>query len=189
MAEQARISSVEALEAFRSNLVVYLTKSGNALNQITDEIRRTKMWLETEQKTHWEREIRRRKRVLDQAEGELLTARRSGLKTDLSAQILAVRRAKTALEEGEVKLRNVKKWAQNFESTLEPVSKKLQRMRNFLSHDLPKGVVYLSQAQNTLLGYLDMGSAPETSAAPPPGEGQSGENSPDDEPLTEVPKP
>lgn len=169
MTEQAKITSLEALEAFRSNLIVYLTKSSNALAQVTDEIRRMKMWLENDQKMHWEMEIRRRKRVLDQAEGELLTAKRSSLRNDVSAQILAVRRAKAAVEEGELKLRNVKRWAQNYESALDPVAKKLQRMRNFLGHDLPKATLYLAQTQNTLQGYLDMGSAPDLVA--PPAEG------------------
>lgn len=184
MAEHANISSLEALEAFRSNLIVYATKSRNALHQITDEIRRTKMWLENDQKMHWEMEIRRRKRVLDQAEGELLTAKRSSLRNDVSAQILAVRRAKAAVEEAELKLRNVKRWAQNFESTLEPVSKKLQRMGNFLNHDLPKSVQYLDQTQNTLQGYLDMGSAPAPAGTP-----TSGEALESSEISTEAPRP
>jgi hypothetical protein len=184
MAEHANITSLEALETFRSNLIVYVTKSRNALHQINDEIRRTKMWLENDQKMHWEMEIRRRKRVLDQAEGELLTAKRSSLRNDVSAQILAVRRAKAAVEEAELKLRNVKKWAQNFESTLEPISKKLQRMGNFLNHDLPKGVQYLDQTQNTLQAYLDMGSAPPPASTPAQGETfETSENS------TEAPHP
>src|SRR5882757_7688547 len=124
MADQAKITSLDALEAFRSHLIVFLTKGNNSLNQVTDEIRRTKMWLETDQKLHWEMEIRRRKRVLDQAEGELLTAKRSSLRNDISAQLLAARRAKEAVDEAERKLRNVKRWAQSYESALEPVAKK-----------------------------------------------------------------
>jgi hypothetical protein len=104
--------------------------------------------------------------VLAQAEQELLSAKMIRIKDNLSVQQLAVRRAKHALEEAEAKLRAVKRWNRDFDTNAEPLTKRLESLREFLSHDMPKGISFLLQAQRTLEEYSETRRV-ESSGKPP----------------------
>jgi hypothetical protein len=161
MAEQAKVTSLDALESFRANLIIFMTTAHRCLDEAGDEVRRTRQWLQSEQRMHWEGEARRRKRVLDQAEADLYSARLSGLKDRTIVQEEAVRKAKRAMAEAEDKLRVLKKWNRDFDHCADPLVKRLEGMRYFLDHDMPKALAYLVQAQQTLEAYAE-------SPAPPP---------------------
>ena len=161
MAEQAKITSLDALERFRADLIVFITTAHRCVDEAGDEVRRTRQWLQGEQRMHWEGEARRRKRVLDQAEADLYSARLSGLKDRTIVQEEAVRKAKRAMAEAEDKLRALKKWNRDFDHGADPLVKRLEGMRYFLDHDMPKALMYLVQAQQTLEAYAQ-------AAAPPP---------------------
>ena len=57
MATQAKVTSIDALEEFRSRLIVFLNKAHAAVDQVNDDIRRTRTWIQHEQRTHWENEV------------------------------------------------------------------------------------------------------------------------------------
>src|SRR5687768_10917158 len=113
MSNQARVSSVEALDAFRANLIVFLSKSRRCLDDAGDELRRTRLWLQHDQRVHWENQVRKSRRVLEAAEQELFSAKLSDLRDNVSFQQNAVRKAKAALAHAEERLRNVKAWTRN----------------------------------------------------------------------------
>ena len=155
MAEQAKITSLDALERFRADLIVFMTTAHRCVDEAGDEVRRTRQWLQGEQRTHWEGAARQRKRVLDQAEADLYSARISGLKDRTIVQEEAVRKAKRAMAEAEDKLRVLKKWNRDFDNNADPLVKRLEGMRYFLDHDLPKALTFLVQAQKTLEAYAE----------------------------------
>lgn len=165
MAEQAKVTSLEALETFRGNLIVFLNRAHRAVDEVKDEIRRTRQWLQHEQKMHWLGEARRWKRVLDQAEQELLSAKLSGLRNSTTLQEQAVHKAKRALTHAEEKIRAVQIWTRDFDHLIDPLTRRLESLRQVLDHDLPKGLAVLVQTQRTLEAYAEV--APP--AAPPPG--------------------
>jgi len=144
MATHAKVTSIDALEAFRASLIVFLNKAHSALDQVGDDIRRTRSWIQHDQRTHWENEARRRARALAQAEQELLSARMTKALDNLSAQQLAVHKARRALEEAQEKVRKVKLWTRDFDGTVEPMAKGLNSLRGYLDHDLPQGIAYLA---------------------------------------------
>ena len=162
MADQVKVTSVDALEWFRASLIVFLNKTHNCLDQVTDEIRRTRSWIQHDQRLHWEGEVRRRTRVLAQAEQELLSARMIKLLDNLSAQQAVVHKARRSLDEAAEKLRNVKLWSRDFDSSVEPLTKSLYGFRDHLLQDMPKGISYLVQAQKTLEAYNQMSRAQTT---------------------------
>jgi len=176
---QAKVTSLEALESFRSQLILFLTKANRSVNEVLDDVHRTRTWLQNDQLLFWEREYRRRTKVLDQAESELMSAKLSSLRDNISLQQMAVLKAKRALAEAEEKRRNVKQWNRNFDSCTDPLTKKLESLRSFLENDLPKGVTYLANARKTLESYAQT-PAPKDTA---PAEGQS------IDPLPEPPSP
>ena len=155
MSDQAKVTSLDALERFRADLIIFITTAHRCVDEAGDEVRRTRQWLQGEQRTHWEGAARQRKRVLDQAEADLYSARLSGLKDRTIVQEEAVRKAKRAMAEAEDKLRVLKKWNRDFDNNAGPLVKRLEGMRYFLDHDLPKALTFLVQAQKTLESYAE----------------------------------
>ncbi len=161
MAEQAKVTSLDALERFRADLIVFITTAHRCVDEASDEVKRTRGWLQGEQRMHWEGQARLRKRVLDQAEADLYSARLSGLKDRTIVQEEAVRKAKRAMAEAEDKLRALKKWNRDFDNNADPLVRRLEGIRYFLDHDLPKALTFLVRAQETLEAYAE-------SPPPPP---------------------
>lgn len=174
MSSQAHLTSLEALESFRSAVIVFTNKAHSAVDQVSDEIRRTRSWIQQEQRRRWEGEVQRRSRALAQAEQELLSAKLVGILDNLSVQQAAVRKARHAVQEAETKLRNVKRWTRDFDNATEALAKSLDSFRSMLAHDLPKGISFLTQAQITLSDYSGLHAAP----APPRSETPPAEEDP-----------
>ena len=166
MASRANVTSIDALESFRASVINFLTKARRAADEVGDEVRRTRVWVQQEQRLKWEGEFRRRQKALDQAQQELLSARISGLRDSTPVQKAAVIKAERALREAEEKLRNVKHWNQRYDGFADPLTKRLENLRRFLDQDMPEAVVYLSQAQRILEAYAET-PGPETGPAPP----------------------
>lgn len=168
MADRAHVTSVEAIEAFRAALIVYLTKVRPVMEDACDEVARTRQWLQYDRRLHWENEVRRRTKTLEAAQQELFGARLSNLREPNAIQQAAVQRAKRALAEAEEKLRMVKRWTLEFETRAEPLVKELEHLRTLLANDLPKAAAKLALTVRALDAYtgvaLPTGPAPVASA-------------------------
>lgn len=165
--DRAKVSSIEALESFRSALVIYLSKARPALDEASSDVYRTRSWLEDEQRSRLEAELRRRARAMEQAQQSLFSARISILNQETSAEQLAFHRAKRAFEETENKLRTVKKWAREYDNRVQPLLKQTEKLQSVLTVDMQQALAYLTQAIETLSAYADVRQAP---SGPPAGE-------------------
>ena len=164
----ARITSFEALESFRSALIVFLASGRRSADEVVEQVRRVRLWLQQDQRFHWEQQIRKRQKALDTAQQELFSARLSGLKTSTTAKEMQVRKAKEAVAEAEAKLRNVKRWSRDYDSMVDPLVKRLQGLRYYLDYELPKGVHFLDEVQKTLESYVSAPPPPSGTPGPPP---------------------
>ena len=164
MSTQARITSLEALETLRAALVVFVSKSKASVDGVRETVKRTRQWLQADQRTHWEGEIRRRRRALDQAVQELYSARLTKMTATITMREAVVRLAKEAVEEAENKLRAVKRWSQNFDAASDPLVKKVESLRDYLEHNMTDAVTFLHRVRDILDAYTER-SAPQ---APPP---------------------
>ncbi|MBI3876068.1 MAG: hypothetical protein HY300_08970 [Verrucomicrobia bacterium] len=163
MPEQARITSVEALEAFKANLLIYLSKARPTLEEVSSDVQRIRLWLQHDQRLHWEGQMRRRLKNLEEAQQALATARLANFRDARTAEVMAVRRAKHAVEEAETKLKILKKWDRDFDSQMLPLARHLEKLHTYLANGLPKAVAYLTQVGDTLDAYADR-SRPVTTA-------------------------
>ena len=166
MTERAHITSVEALESFRAGLIVYLSKTRPVLEDACDDVFRTRVWLQNDQRLHWEHEVRRRAKKLEEAEQALFSARLGNLREPTMAEHAAVQRTKRALAEAEEKLKRVKRWSIEFDHRAEPLVKQLEHLRTLLASDMPKAVAHLAQMIKLLDAY--MGVSPSLSEPAPP---------------------
>jgi len=160
---QANITSLEALDSFRSSLIVFLTKARRSLDEAGEEVRRTRQWVQHDQRTHWEGEFRRRTKQLEQAQQELMSARMAG--GNESAK-MARTKAQRDLGEVEQKLRKLKAWGQNFDTAADPVVKRMESLRHSLN-ELPNAIAYLVNVQKTLEAYAQSGSPTAMPASAP----------------------
>ncbi|HWX22002.1 MAG TPA: hypothetical protein VN578_19045 [Candidatus Binatia bacterium] len=167
--QQANVRSVEALETFRSHLIVYLSQARAALEEVSADLSRTRQWLDDDQRRYWDNQMRRRLKELEQAQQALFSARLSILDQQSSAEQLAVHRAKRAVEEGEDKLRVLKRWGREYDGRVQPLVKQMEKLHSVLTNDMVKAVAYLTQAINTLAGYAEIHAPSEAAPTPPAG--------------------
>ena len=153
MPQQAHVSSVHAIETFRSSLLTYLAKARPVLEDACDEINRQRDWLERDRRLYWENQLRRRRRALEDAEAALFSARLSNLRDVRTAEQMAALRARNALKEAEDKLKRINKWVRDFDHLVQPRLKELERLRSLLATDLPKAAHHLSEIIKTLDAY------------------------------------
>lgn len=165
MADQARISNLDAIESFRSALIVFISKTRQSLEMAQDAVKKTRAWLLTEQPFYWTTQIKARQKRLDQADAELMSARMSEFVDTPTVQQMAVRKAKAALEEAQAKLERTKAWARDYDRVVDPLSRKLDGLRDFVEDDLGLAVAYLVEIQKIIDGYNEThapAAAPET---------------------------
>jgi hypothetical protein len=173
MATRVNITSVEAIEAFRANLVLYISKAKPTLEEVNAEVVRTRVWVQNTQRVHWEGVVQRRLRAFEEAKNALFSAKMSNLRKPSSAELMAVTKAKRAVDEAEAKLVVLRKWDRDYENRTEPMVRQLEKMYVVLADDLVKAVTYLTQTLNTLHSYANMTAPSAITEAP--AEAKSGE--------------
>lgn len=167
--EGANITSVEALDAFRAALILYLSKARPTLDEINSEIVRLRQWLESDRRVFWEKQVRRCALKLEEAKQAVFSAEMSNLRESTSAERTAVTKAQRDLAEAETKLTNVKKWVNDFESRVAPLAKQLERLQSFLSSGLPQAHAHLAGSIKALEAYANIampGAAVEVPVSP-----------------------
>ena len=92
MGQQAHVSSMDALDTFRARLIVYVGQARSALEEVTSDVTRVRNWIENDQRTAWETELRKRARVLDEARQALFSSRLSTFRGETSGEQMAVHR-------------------------------------------------------------------------------------------------
>jgi hypothetical protein len=176
MADHAHVTSVEAVNAFRSDLIVYLGKARAALEEASDDVLRTRLWVQNDQRELWENEMRVRYRKLEEARSELFSARLSQFHEATDLRLMAVQRAERANREAEAKLAVLKKWGRDMENRTDPLAKQVSQLHGFLTTDMKRAVAYLDQVVKTLEAYAGVPTPGAATAAAaenkPAGEGE-----------------
>jgi len=165
MADRSQVTSVEAIESFRADLIVYLSKARPTVEEVGNEVMRTRLWLQNDQRIYWDRQLKQRGRELERAQAELFGARLSKLQEATAAQQLAVTRARRGVREAEDKLSRLRKWNRELENQADPLLKQVDQLHGFLIADMAKAVAYLVQVVKTLEAYADI-APPAASPAP-----------------------
>lgn len=191
----AKVQSLEAIEQFRANLVVYRDKARAALEEADEEVRRLRQRLSVEWPGRWERERRLRQRLLEQREQEWFTARLSAFRDDSGARRQAVLRARRAVEEAEEKLRTIRRWHRQFEARVDPLHRRATRLRHWLSEEIEEAIQLLGRTIQTLAAYSERTAPPAegrasdaTATADPAGENEIGKSAEEDA-APKVPNP
>jgi hypothetical protein len=167
MSESAQVTSVDAIEAFRASVVLYLSKARPAIQQVCAEAQRTRIWVQTTQRQYWEHQLKLRYRKLEEAKEALFSARISQFNQSTLMETMAVQRAQRAVAEAESKLALLKKWSHEIENRADPLVKQLDQFHGYLSTDMAEGAVLLAEFVKTLDAYTNSIS-PGSGPTPPP---------------------
>ncbi|MDD5200282.1 MAG: hypothetical protein PHC88_10835 [Terrimicrobiaceae bacterium] len=153
MTESAHVTSISALGDFRARLIVFRDDATRSLDEVSAAVRRMRQWIRNDQRSHWESEVRRRRKKLDEVLQELMGARLASLRDATAAQETAVTKTRRALREAEEKLRRVKYWDRNFDIEVDPIVKRMGGLRTTLDHEMPAAIAFLANAQRALDVY------------------------------------
>jgi hypothetical protein len=160
MPEKANVNSLEAIENFRAQLLIYVNKARPALEEVTSDVLRLRLWLENDQRMALEALVRRRRKEFDQAQAALTSARMAVIKHETSAEQMAATRARRSLEESETMLKRVKYWDREFSTVVEPMAKQLEKLHTVLANDMGKAAAHLASLIHTLGRYADIQPTP-----------------------------
>lgn len=166
MPEKAQITSIEALETFRAALIVYTSKARPALEEVSSDVMRTRLWLQDDRLSHWEGQVKKRQRVFEQAQQTLFAAKLSNNNEATSTAQFNYHRARRALDDAQERVRKVKIWIKKYDGLVEPWIRQMEKLHSVLSHDLPLSVAHLSEMINLLAAYAER-NAPAGGNPPP----------------------
>jgi len=152
MADRAQVTSVEAVELFRADLIVFLTKARSVLEEACDEVLRTRQWVQNDQRRLWEHEMKVRpenwrRRARPCSAPSFPISRLGGVGTNGRAS------ADRAARDAEAKLAVLKKWDRELENRTDPLVKMLNQLHGFILTDMTQAVAYLAQVVKTLEAY------------------------------------
>jgi hypothetical protein len=157
MADRAQVKSVEAIESFRSELIIFLSKARPALEEMAGEVLRARHWLQHDQRRLWEGEMKARRKKFERAQAELFTVSMSKFQEVSSAQQLIMHKAKAACEEADKKIALLRKWDKELDNRAEPLVKQVDQFQSFVTSELPKAIAYLGQVIQSLEAYAEVG--------------------------------
>lgn len=166
MPDKANVASVEGLDRFRSNLVVFLERAGSILDEVGEEVKRTRIWLQTEQKMRVTQRIKMESRKLEMLEQEMFTARLSSLSTAKTGAQMQINKKRREIRDLEDKLKAIAAWARNFDSTVEVEARKVEKLRFLLDGEMKQAMSFLAESIRLLEEYASAGLPPSAGPAP-----------------------
>ena len=163
MSQGARVTSIDAIKKFRSDLASFGDDARNALGAVEMEIRRTVDWLLHDQPAYWKAEIKRRHQNLSDAQAALFKKKLSSgdREANLSEQKEAIRLAKRRLEEAEEKLATTRRWLPAFRRALDEYHGPARQLAGFLEGEQPRALALLEHKIDSLEEYVRLTAPPE----------------------------
>src|SRR5439155_13759911 len=125
------------------------------LDEVSEDVVRTRIWLETDRQLHWKKLVQQRTQEFAQAEQELLTARLSEMPEAIKARRMAGNKARLALRDAEDGLTRVRQWGRGYQSQVESRMKVVAQLRHLLASDMRKAVAFLDGAATNLAAYVE----------------------------------
>jgi len=167
--DSAKISSIDALRRFRAALIKFAESAGSALTDADADVRSTLIWLERDQLSWWQSQIRKRHDALERAKEalrhkQLFKASHGGRESVVDEQ-KAVEKAKLALAEAEQKLVNVRRSIQRLNKQMMEYQGQVQRLSSTVQTDVPRAVADLDRMVLLLDQYVSLRAIPSAAGA------------------------
>lgn len=153
----ANIDSPEVIRALRARLVDFAGLCRHALDGNAALVHETSDWLKSEQKAHWQLQLRKRQEALNVAENNYRQAQwyatTKGRMSGIEEKRL-VQKAKRLKEEAEEKTAAVKKWSLAFEQRADKLMAPCHSLSNLLDELTPRALSRLDGMLDALDEYF-----------------------------------
>lgn len=152
------ISDPRILDDLRNALIKFTPEARAALYSIEGQLRATRTWLDDRQK-HWEYEIVRRQREVEDAQRALArcqAARRHDDHGNCTAEESRLRTAQHRLNEATRNLKTVRRWQKELQREDEVYKRHALRLRRLLDDTSKRAQIYLKDRRRSLEAYLTL---------------------------------
>jgi hypothetical protein len=160
MSEGARIESIDTLKHFRIALVKFAESANVALQDAESDMQQTLNWLENEQLSHWQSQIRKRHDIVERCKEALrmkkLFKDASGRTPNAMEEEKALRAAQAKFEEAEQKLTATKKYSRVLQREIQSYKGAVQRFATSLSAEIPVAAATLDKLLVSLEQYVSL---------------------------------
>jgi hypothetical protein len=166
MAQSAKVLSVQALKDFRVVLINFTEEARNALSGVDMELKRMRDWLERDQLSYWQMQVKRRHEAMMMARSELFRRRVSQQGSEAisdTEQKEALKEAQRRLRTAEEKVETVKKLIPIFHHAMAEYVSHATPLADHLSGGIDRSLGSLAKMIESLEAYLAL-NAP---TAPP----------------------
>jgi hypothetical protein len=172
MAEGARVESIDVFKELKLALLKFQEASTTALGDAESEMGRVLMWLQTEQDSYWQHQIRKREEIVTRCKEAVrmktifkdATGRQQSAIEEQKALKIAMRN----LEDAQQKLVMVRKWARILPKEIEMYKGSVQRFATTVQSELPVAAAHLEKLATKIHAYVSLQSA--SAAGPVAGE-------------------
>jgi hypothetical protein len=170
MSEQARVESIDSIKLFRRALFKFAEAALTALGDAESEPLRVLMWLETEQTTYWQGQLRKRTELVARCKEAVrmktLFKDSTGRTPSAIDEQKALQAAHRALQEAEEKVVAVKRYTQKLQKEILIYKGQVQRFATTVQSDVPVWAAKLDAMIAKLEEYVAL-AAPTSDVALP----------------------
>jgi hypothetical protein len=160
MSSGAKVESLDALKTFRVALFKFGEAVNGALGDAEADMQHTLRWLETEQLSHWQGQIRKRTEALAKA---LDALRQKTIYKDATGRVQSavdeqkvVALCRRRLEVANQKLAAVKAYGRRLQKEIETYRGTTQRLATTVQSDLPVYAAKIDRMASTLQAYVEL---------------------------------
>ena len=174
MSQSANVRSVQAIHDFKIAMANFAEDARTALSSSEMEVRRVRNWLQRDQLTYWQGQVKRRTEEVSTARTELHRRRLSQQGSEAisdTEQKENLRAAQRRLEEAERKVAIVKRWVPVLEHAIAEYHSAVQPLGDRLSGALVNSLSLLERTIAAVESYLAV--APTTTPIAPEANGVS----------------
>jgi len=178
MSQGANVEDLDVFRFMKTSLIKFRQSAESALISADSQASRTLQWLESEQVSYWQSQIRRRQEVAMRCREAIRNKKIFKDSTGKTPSAVQEEKQLTvalrALEEAEMKLGVTKRHIPMLQKELEVYRGGVQALGSVLVTELPKAIAMLERLSGTLQDYVDLASQTpgaslgEPSSAPAP---------------------
>lgn len=156
----AKVQSIEAVKSFRLAMIRFADAAGGALTDADAEMQKTLNWLETEQRSYWEGQIRKRTEAVAQAKLQVQIKKScrnvDGTPGSAIEEEKALRLAIRRLAEAQEKLAHTRRSERRLQREILNYRGQVQRFATAVAVDVPLAIGRLDAMIGKLEAYVGL---------------------------------
>lgn len=156
MSTPAKVHSSEAIDAVRMALMAFVQQVGDALTELSAEMRRMQEWLEHDRPRHWKMQVRRAVDGAHEAQQALhrcIMFPIANERPSCTEERAALKRARARLAYCEEKEDKVRKWQQTMRHEMFEYEGRISQLVRLVEIDVPQAIGVLNKILRNLEEY------------------------------------